>query len=66
MVNPVEIRSTEDGPNLIVVDGNVFAASADVVFRQISRSAMEHTEKLTSALKKRSPKWCDKPFHTAY
>jgi CDGSH-type Zn-finger protein len=26
MVNSVEIRCTKDGPNLIVVDGNIFAA----------------------------------------
>lgn len=26
MVNSVEIRCSRDGPNLIVVDGNVFAA----------------------------------------
>jgi CDGSH-type Zn-finger protein len=26
MVNSVEIRCTKDGPNLIVVGGNVFAA----------------------------------------
>ena len=26
MANSVEIRCTKDGPNLIVVDGNIFAA----------------------------------------
>jgi CDGSH-type Zn-finger protein len=57
MVNPVEIRSTEDGPNLIVVDGNVFAAmcrcgvsankpQCDGTHRKINFSAEEKITKV--------------------
>jgi hypothetical protein len=72
MVNSVEIRCTKDGPNLIVVNGNVFAAKCvDAVLQQTSRSAMGHTEKLTLRLKKKRSELSkgqqvDKPCHTAY
>jgi hypothetical protein len=54
VVNSVEIRCTKDGRNLIVVDGNVFAAKyADALLQQTSRNVTERIEKLTSGLKKR-------------
>jgi hypothetical protein len=54
VVNSVEIRCTKDGPNLIVVDGNVFAAKCvDAVLQQTSHNVTERIEKLSSGLKKR-------------
>jgi hypothetical protein len=54
MVNSVKICCTKDGANLIVVDGNVFAAKCvDAVLQQTSHNVTERIEKLTSGLKKR-------------
>ena len=57
MVNSVEIRCTKDGPNLAVVDGNVFAAmcrcgastnkpQCDGTHRKINFKAEEKTIKV--------------------
>ena len=57
MVNSVEIRCTKDGPNLIVVDRNVFAAmcrcgasadkpQCDGTHRQINFKAEDKTLKV--------------------
>ena len=71
MVNSVEIRCTKDGPNLVVVDGNVLQQGVDAALQQTSHNVMERIEKLTSRLKKRQLKsskgqQVDKPCHTVY
>ena len=50
----VEIKCTENGPNLIVVDGNVFAACADAEHQAASLIVTEPMRRLNSRQRQKS------------